>query len=484
VSTQRAVGYVRVSSEMQLEGHSLDAQRAEIARYCDREGYTLLRTYADEGVSAHTDDIARRPQLAALLEDARQGGFDVVVVHTIDRWARNVGVQRQALQLLGTAGVGFASVTESIDFTTPAGKLMLTMIGGVSEFFSDQLAVHVAKAQRQRPELGLPPGPVPFGYAVDEPGGLPRVDPVSGPALIEAFESRAAGESHASIAAWLNARGLTTRRGNRFTGFAVRDFFRTRFYLGVISYDGAEYAGQHERLIDDQLWERVQRRRNRRAPARGDRRRLLLQGRIRCARCAHALYPDRTAAGREIYRERHREDCATNGGVTGAAELNEQVRAVVTAVQFPVNEPIRAAALDRPTLDARALQDRRRRLGRAYAETGAYSEAEYHARLADIDAQLTAAADTAAAHQTDDEATLSLIANLEALWHEATPNERARLVGELLESVYADLETGELTAITAHPSYRGHLDAAAGRRADVGGGRVRVLGADEALDAA
>ena len=156
---QRAAGYVRVSTEDQAEGYSLDAQRREIARYCERHGFDLIRLYADEGVSGHTEKIERRPELVVLLEDAAHGVFDVVIVHTIDRWARNVGVQRQALQRLGEAGVGFASVTENIDFTTPAGKLMLTMIGGVSEFFSDQLAVHVSKGQRERAEKGLPSGP-------------------------------------------------------------------------------------------------------------------------------------------------------------------------------------------------------------------------------------------------------------------------------------------------------------------------------------
>ena len=65
------------------------------------------------------------------------------MVHTIDRWAQNIRVQTEALQRLGGEGVGFVSLTENSDFSTPAGKLMLTMIGGFSEFFSDQLAIHV-----------------------------------------------------------------------------------------------------------------------------------------------------------------------------------------------------------------------------------------------------------------------------------------------------------------------------------------------------
>ena len=69
----RAVGYVRVSTEEQVDGHSLDAQRREIARYCEHDGHELQRFYADEGVSAYTDKIDKRPQLRALLADAERG---------------------------------------------------------------------------------------------------------------------------------------------------------------------------------------------------------------------------------------------------------------------------------------------------------------------------------------------------------------------------------------------------------------------------
>ena len=168
-SPGRAVGYVRVSTEEQVEGHSLDAQRREIKRYCDRHGYEFVRFYADEGVSAYTGSMRKRPQLSALLASAEQQGFDVVIVHTLDRWARNIRVQSDTLERLGRAGAGFVSIAENQDFTTPHGKLMLTMIGGVSEFFSGQLGVHVSKAKRERATQGLPVGPVPFGYEQENP---------------------------------------------------------------------------------------------------------------------------------------------------------------------------------------------------------------------------------------------------------------------------------------------------------------------------
>ena len=146
----KVAGYIRVSDETQVDGHSLQAQDTEIQRWCQHRGHQLVYIYREEGKSAHTERIERRPQLMALLRDAEAGFYDLVVVHSIDRWSRNVGVQRQALQRLGKAGVGFASAGEDIDFTTPAGRLLLTTMGGVAEFFSDQLGFHVKKSQRVR----------------------------------------------------------------------------------------------------------------------------------------------------------------------------------------------------------------------------------------------------------------------------------------------------------------------------------------------
>ena len=60
----RVAGYIRVSDESQVDGHSLEAQRREIGRYCDVHGYNLMQIYADEGVSAYTDRIDARPQFA------------------------------------------------------------------------------------------------------------------------------------------------------------------------------------------------------------------------------------------------------------------------------------------------------------------------------------------------------------------------------------------------------------------------------------
>src|SRR3989304_1352346 len=110
----RAVGYQRVSSREQIEGHSLDAQEHNIQEYIEHQGWQMVRMYTDAGISAKKD--SHRPELERLLEDARKGQFDVVVVDKIDRFYRHLGGLLITLDQLDAMGVGFASVQAKLDF--------------------------------------------------------------------------------------------------------------------------------------------------------------------------------------------------------------------------------------------------------------------------------------------------------------------------------------------------------------------------------
>ena len=100
----RAAGYHRVSSEEQVEGYSLDAQGRATRLYCEAHGWALVGEHRDEGKSARTDDLAKRPDFARLLADAEAGRFDVVVVHKLDRFSRNLLVTLDTLQRLERRG--------------------------------------------------------------------------------------------------------------------------------------------------------------------------------------------------------------------------------------------------------------------------------------------------------------------------------------------------------------------------------------------
>src|SRR5919106_3877127 len=459
-AANRVVAYTRVSDPSQVEGYSLDAQKADIIRWCQRRNYELVGTYVEDGKSARSERIEKRPRIMALLEDAKAKQFDIVVVHTIDRWSRNVGVQRQALQMLGDAGIGFASVMEDFDFTTPSGKLMLTMIGGVAEFFSDQLAVHVSKAQRYRASIGLPVGSVPFGYRVRDPGGVPQIEQMQAAAVREVFERRAEGESTGSLANWLNNRGLKTLKGGIFTAHAIKDMLNCRFYLGKVSYHAEEYQGQQEAVITDELYQRVQARKKARAITRtvvGPK--GLLQGMIACGQCGRGVQSDRHRYGGAMYRERHSHECATNGRSIIAKAGDQQIEAILTSVELRLQwreQMARLAVANHDGPDPKELQEKRRRISRAYAE-GAFSDAEFQAKLDEIDVQLRL---TNPMELPTLEEAAQLFESIPQIWEEATPEERRNLMSPLVERVYVDMECSMIGAIRPVLAFRKLLEGA------------------------
>lgn len=160
--TLKAAGYRRVSMREQVDGHSLDAQEKNIRDYAASQGWQLIEIYTDAGISAKKD--SRRPSLERMIADAEAGKFDVIVVDKIDRFYRHLAGLLTALDHLRSIGVSFASVQERLDFTSPWGKLMLTVLGILAEIYLDNLRQETIKGKRQRAREGLWNGLPPFGY--------------------------------------------------------------------------------------------------------------------------------------------------------------------------------------------------------------------------------------------------------------------------------------------------------------------------------
>ena len=152
---RRAAGYIRVSSEEQTENYSLPAQERAIRLYCEAHGWELVALYADEGKSAWSDDAGSRPQFAAMLADAEAGAFDAVIVHKLDRFARSVIVALETLQRLEARRVGFVSIAEQMDFTTPIGKVILTTLAAFAEYYSANLSAETRKGKAERKRQGI-----------------------------------------------------------------------------------------------------------------------------------------------------------------------------------------------------------------------------------------------------------------------------------------------------------------------------------------
>ena len=161
----KAALYCRVSTFEQ----TTENQRLELTRYCEARGWTATE-YLDAGVSGSKES---RPALDRLLTDARRRRFDTLVVWRLDRLGRNLRHLILLLDELSALGVGFVSLNEGIDTTTPAGRLQLHILGAIAEFERERIRERVklgmARAKAQGIRVGRPRKAIP---GVVAPRGL------------------------------------------------------------------------------------------------------------------------------------------------------------------------------------------------------------------------------------------------------------------------------------------------------------------------
>ncbi|MGA8556213.1 MAG: recombinase family protein, partial [Candidatus Acidiferrales bacterium] len=146
--------YARVST---LNGQDPEMQLRELREYCQRRGMTLVDEYVDTGFSGAKD---RRPQLDRLLTDAHRRRFDSVVVWRFDRFARSVSHLLRALETFRSLGIEFISLSEQVDTSTPAGKLVFTVLGAVAELerslIAERVRAGLRNARAKGKQLGRP----------------------------------------------------------------------------------------------------------------------------------------------------------------------------------------------------------------------------------------------------------------------------------------------------------------------------------------
>jgi DNA invertase Pin-like site-specific DNA recombinase len=344
IRTIRAGLYQRVSSEEQIAGYSLDAQDRAGKLYCDAHGWEIAQVYRDEGRSARTDDLAKRPDFQQMLVDAEAGLIDVVVVHKLDRFARNRRVAFEAFERLGKARVGFVSLSEQIDYSSPSGQLMLTMLVGLSQFYSDNLSFETKKGKAERKAQGLYNGLVPFGLKKDADSGLPVPDPETYPGLLLAFQLAAQGKSDRDVADALNTAGYRTtgnRGRNPFTKDTVCRMLQNRFYLGELpDGDSGHVPAAHQPVLDTELFDRAAaaRRANQSGSLKVTRahRRHSLSGLGNCGYCGGRLHilTDRGGKAR-IYCYQRRQVSSCDQRSVLLPVIEGQITAYLVTFQLP-----------------------------------------------------------------------------------------------------------------------------------------------------
>jgi DNA invertase Pin-like site-specific DNA recombinase len=151
----RVALYARISTSN--HGQDVTMQTRELREYVGRRGWTVAGEYVDVGISGTKD---RRPELDKLMADALRRRFDSVIVWKFDRFARSVSHLLRALVTFQALGIHFVSLSESLDTSTPAGKMVFTVLGAVAELERSLIVERVkaglrnAKAKGKR--LGRP----------------------------------------------------------------------------------------------------------------------------------------------------------------------------------------------------------------------------------------------------------------------------------------------------------------------------------------
>ncbi len=262
-------GYVRRSSEMQSDNYSRDAQIRGITQQCHLLGLPSPIIYEDDELSARGEQIAHRPAFKRLLEDVEAGRVQIVIVHSLDRWSRNVMVTLQSFRILAEHQTAFLSLSEHIDYSTPEGRLQLTILAAFAAYFSDMLARHTSKGKKERVAQGLWNGDIPFGYCSTGPKSAPAFDPVEYPGLRMLGELRIKGLEAEKIADALNEAGYRTgskRFGARlFTKDTVTAMLRNEFYAayapgddrGTVKYHEERFRGLHPAAFSYEEWQSI-----------------------------------------------------------------------------------------------------------------------------------------------------------------------------------------------------------------------------------
>ena len=274
LTPKRAVSYIRVSTREQAqrggseEGFSLPAQREANKRKAQSMGALVVKEFADRGESARS---ANRPELQKMLAYLKEdGGIDYVIVHKLDRLARNRADDVEINRAFEEAGVRLVSTSENID-QTPGGMLLHGIMSSIAEFYSRNLANEVIKGMGEKARNGGTLGKAPLGYVNvrgrDEHGREVRtveLDEERAPLLRLAFTEYATGNwTVRQLADHLNTLGLsippTPRRcAKPITTTRLHKILRHPYYKGTISFQGVEYVGTHEPLVDEETWSQVQ----------------------------------------------------------------------------------------------------------------------------------------------------------------------------------------------------------------------------------
>lgn len=225
--------YARFSSDNQRT-ESIDAQVRAMEAYCKQHGYVIVERYIDEAKSALTD---RRPAFQQMISDSSNGTFNILLVHKLDRFARNRYDSAIYKRELKKNGVTVYSVLENLD-NSPESIMMEAVLEGMSEYYSINLSREVMKGMRETAlQCKHTGGKPPLGYDVDPVTKRLVINEEEAKTIQLIFRMYADGLGYSAILDTLHENNMLTKTGRTFQKNSLHDLLINPKYQGLYTFN-------------------------------------------------------------------------------------------------------------------------------------------------------------------------------------------------------------------------------------------------------
>lgn len=318
-TTLRCAVYTRKSVEdgLEQEFNSLDAQREAGENYVASQksnGWVLVPEHYDDG--GFSGGNTHRPALQKLLEDVIKGKVDIIVVYKIDRLSRSLLDFTELQGVFEQHGASFVSVTQEINTSTSAGRMMLNILMSFAQYEREIIAERIRDKIAASKKRGIHCGGTPvLGYASDPVTKKLHIVPDEAEVVRKIFNTYEEIGSLAETVVQVNRMGYTTKvfisaKGIRHGGKAwdtgsVHKILINTLYAGYVKHYKARYEGEHEAIVDRKQWERVQALMNSHSNGTSVRKSRSevtpLRGVVFCGHCRSVLTPTYTNKGGKKY---------------------------------------------------------------------------------------------------------------------------------------------------------------------------------------
>ncbi|MDO4522477.1 MAG: recombinase family protein, partial [Eubacteriales bacterium] len=374
--------YTRVSTSIQVDGYSLDAQKEKLRKYADYEDMIIAGEYSDEGFSGK--NIQGRLEFQRMLNDIQEGKDDVsyVLVFKLSRFGRNAADVLNSLQLMQDFGVNLICVEDGIDSSKDSGKLMISVLSAVAEIERENIRTQTMAGREQKAREGKWNGGfAPYGYRLDNGNIVIAEDEVE---IIRLIYDRFihTNDGLNGVAKYLNDHGYTKklRQNGTIPGFSahfIKNVIDNPIYMGKIAYGRRKtekklgtrnemhvveqdefpvYEGQHEAIVSEEDWNLAQEKRKKNAYKRekihDPEHAHILSGILKCPCCGKSLYGNIAKAHSKDKYTRYYYYCKNTLGATGHKctfrvniEQKEMNRMVANIISAMVNDPQFSAAI-------------------------------------------------------------------------------------------------------------------------------------------